>query len=287
MFWRSEAAAPANNKRSCALLVFIFLAARVIFGTNGAAAQSAIVVPSCDGITVTDQSSKLFMDRTGKLCVSGSGSGGAATIADGDDVAEGAKADGAYAGSGSASLIAIVKGIYTAAQAIVSAINSSAITGYATAANQEVTAAGTSATSAQGVQGVTGGVALPIIGSVSSQVSINNAAATPHLCGSHVFKHITTATDTQIVPASGSTNIYVCDYSISFNGTGNIYLEKAASGTCATLTQIDQAWYGVANAGKLAAKEYYHGLNTGASAQLCANTSAGVAIDISVDYDQY
>jgi hypothetical protein len=37
-------------------------------------------------------------------------------------------------------------------------------TGAATAANQEVTAAGSSASSAQGVQGVTGGVALPVSG---------------------------------------------------------------------------------------------------------------------------
>ena len=87
--------------------------------------------------------------------------------------------------------------------------------------------------------------------------------------------------------ASGSTTIYVCDYSISFNGTGNIYLEKATSGTCATLTQIDMTWYGVANAGKVATIPYYQGLNTGASAQLCANTSAAVAIDIAVTYDQY
>jgi hypothetical protein len=125
------------------------------------------------------------------------------------------------------------------------------------------------------------------IGNVIDYFSTNNANAQPHICGNHVFKHITTATDTQIVAASGSQTIYVCDYSISFNGTGNIYLEKATSGTCATLTQIDQAWYGVVNAGKTNAKPFYTGLNTGASAQLCANTSAAVTIDIAVDYDQY
>jgi hypothetical protein len=125
------------------------------------------------------------------------------------------------------------------------------------------------------------------IGTVTSQVSTNNTATTPHICGSHVFKHITTATDTQIVAASGSENIYICDYSLSFNGTGNFYLEKATSGTCATLTQIDQDWYGVANGGKIAANPYYQGLNTGSSAQLCANTSAAIAVDVAVNYDQY
>lgn len=44
----------------------------------------------------------------------GGGGGGAATIADGSDVAEGAKADAAYSGTGAASVISILKGIYAA-----------------------------------------------------------------------------------------------------------------------------------------------------------------------------
>ncbi len=125
-----------------------------------------------------------------------------------------------------------------------------------------------------------------VVGTVNT-VSTNGGNGVPHVCGSHVFKHITTATDTQIVAASGSTTIYICDYSFSFNGTGNAYLEKATSGTCATLTQIDQTWYGAANVGKIAANPYYQGLNTGASAQLCVNTSQAISFDISVNYDQY
>lgn len=42
----------------------------------------------------------------------GSGGGGAVTVADGADVTQGAKADAAYAGSGSASVVAALKGIY-------------------------------------------------------------------------------------------------------------------------------------------------------------------------------
>lgn len=179
----------------------------------------------------------------------GGSGGGPVTVAAGADVSEGNITDAPYAGSGNSTVVAALKGLYAAV-----------------------------ATS------IPSGTA--IIGAIQS-VTTNNANALPHLCGSHVFKHITSATDTQIVAASGSTTIYVCDYSISFNGTGNIFLEKATTGTCSTLTQIDQAWYGVANAGKVAAIPYYQGLNTGASAQLCANTSAGVTIDIAVNYDQY
>jgi hypothetical protein len=106
------------------------------------------------------------------------------------------------------------------------------------------------------------------------------------ICGSHVYKHITTATDTQLVAASGTRQIYICDYAISFNGTTNVYLEQATSGTCATLTQLDQTWYGVANAGKIAANPYYTGISVVAGGQLCVNNSAAVTVDISVNYDQ-
>jgi hypothetical protein len=124
--------------------------------------------------------------------------------------------------------------------------------------------------------------------------TVNSAQAQPgpsptggsRICGSHVYKHITTATDTQLIAGVSGRNIYVCDYSISFNGTGNIYLEQATSGTCATLTQLDQTWYGVANAGKIAANPYYTGISIVAGGQLCVNTSAAIAVDIAVNYDQ-
>jgi hypothetical protein len=108
-----------------------------------------------------------------------------------------------------------------------------------------------------------------------------------HLCSLHTFAHITTATDTQLVAASGSKTIYVCDYSFSFGGSGNAYLEKSTTGTCGSPTQIAGTWYGVANLGKAATGQFYEGLNTGASAQLCVNTSAAVSFDIDVYYDQY
>jgi hypothetical protein len=66
--------------------------------------------------------------------------------------------------------------------------------GAATAANQEVTAAGTSATSAQGVQGVTGGVALPV-----------SATALPLPTGAATSANQTNASQkTQIVDGSGN-----------------------------------------------------------------------------------
>ncbi len=129
------------------------------------------------------------------------------------------------------------------------------------------------------------------IGTNSNPLSVgyntNNTSIQPHVCGSHVYKHITTATDTEIVGRSGSTNIYVCDYSFSANAANNVYLEKSTSGTCAGLTQIDQTWYLTANQGKTNAKAFYSGLNAGASNSLCVNTSQAVNFDVAVDYDRY
>lgn len=52
-------------------------------------------------------------DATGNLRTTGTGgSGGAATIADGADTTQGAKADTAYAGSGAATVVSILKGLY-------------------------------------------------------------------------------------------------------------------------------------------------------------------------------
>jgi hypothetical protein len=106
------------------------------------------------------------------------------------------------------------------------------------------------------------------------------------ICGSHAYKHVTTATDAQIVAGVAGRQIFICDYAISFNGTTNVYLEQATSGTCATLTQLDQTWYGVANAGKIAANPYYVGISVVAGGQLCVNNSAVATVDISVNYDQ-
>lgn len=153
--------------------------------------------------------------------------------------AEGTTADTAYAGSGAATIVAALKGIYNVATS-----------------------------------------PLPL--------NVNNVTTAAEMCGNHIFKHITTATDTQIVAPSGSTTVRVCDIGFSFGGTGNAYLESATSSSCGgTLTQIDMAWYGVANLSKTDAEPWYRGLNAGSSNGLCVHTTGAVSFDISVYYDQY
>lgn len=130
-----------------------------------------------------------------------------------------------------------------------------------------------------------------VIGGAGQIVSTNNANTLAHRCGSYGFKHITTNTDTQLVAASGSTTIYVCDYSFDFTGVGAAFLEKSTTGTCGSPTQIDQTWTGTASVstGKARQVTDYSGLNTGASAQLCVNTSglSSTSFDIGYSYDQY
>jgi hypothetical protein len=71
------------------------------------------------GVDVNGSIRHLKLDATGALVTAGGGSGGgAATIADGADVAEGATTDVAWVGSGAGSLVAISKAEYAKLEAI-------------------------------------------------------------------------------------------------------------------------------------------------------------------------
>jgi hypothetical protein len=107
----------------------------------------------------------------------------------------------------------------------------------------------------------------------------------PQACTSYAYAHITTATNTQLVAQSGTNNIYICDFEFSNTAALTFYLEKSASGTCASPTQIGIAWNLVANQSKAASNAVFRGFSTGASQQLCVNTSAG-NLDIGVYYAQ-
>ena len=77
-------------------------------------AVKAVTVSACgtpNNTPVVGSPYPVTMDTTGVLCTSstGGGGGGAVTIADGADQATGSKADLAYSGSGSGSVISILK----------------------------------------------------------------------------------------------------------------------------------------------------------------------------------
>jgi hypothetical protein len=92
------------------------------------AAAPSILVPAGSGTTfpikngtyiaaITGSSTAALTVYTGTgsptiVLGAGGGGGGPATVADGADVTQGAKADTAYAGSGAATVVAILKGLY-------------------------------------------------------------------------------------------------------------------------------------------------------------------------------
>lgn len=156
-------------------------------------------------------------------------------------------------------------------------------TGAATAANQEVTSAGTSATSAQAVQGVTGGVPMPTVGANTggSLTSIIQA-------GASVPINISTATTTQLLAAATGKAIYVTAWDVIAAGTGNITLEYGTGSNCGTgtttLTGVYSlaAQFGIAKGNGLGPV-----LIVPTSNALCALTSAAVQMSGSVSYTQF
>lgn len=105
-------------KKLCAALFGLLLA-------SAAQAQSVTMPPPAGTVAIlcvyntspptliTTNVGFVQCDSTGKLIVSGGGGGGGAvTIADGADVAQGAKNDAAYSGSGDSTVVAALKGMY-------------------------------------------------------------------------------------------------------------------------------------------------------------------------------
>lgn len=111
-------------------------------------------------------------------------------------------------------------------------------------------------------------------------------------CGSHVFKHITTATDTNLVAGVSSQVIKVCGASFNFSGSAaqSAYLEDSnnQSTTCSSLTQIGGLITG--NSSSPSAAGFYNaiwgGLATSSGYNLCVNTSSTGGVDVDVWYTQ-
>lgn len=113
------------------------------------------------------------------------------------------------------------------------------------------------------------------------------AQQTNGMCTQYIYKHITTATDTQVLAPVAGSNIYVCDIEFSAAGADNFYLESATAASCGgSLTQLAILWTLATNESKAATNPFYRGINTGFGNGLCVNTSAAVGFDIGVFYDQ-
>ena len=162
-------------------------------------------------------------------------------------------------------------------------LSSALPTGAATAANQEVTAAGATATSAQAVQGVTGGVPMPTSGANTggSLTSIIQA-------GASVPINISAATTTQLVPAVSSKTIYVTAWDVIAAGTTNFTFEYGTGSNCAGgTTALTGAYSLVAQFGATKGSGLGPVLVVPAGNALCALNSAAVQVSGSVAYTQF
>ena len=109
-------------------------------------------------------------------------------------------------------------------------------------------------------------------------------------CNSHVFKHITTATDTLAVQGVASQTIYVCGWRSRAAGTATWYLENTASvnANCAsTLTQLTGVASEVANSGETLLTPFWTGLSNTAGNGLCINSTGTGGEDVDLWYTQF
>lgn len=182
----------------------------------------------------------------------------AVRIPDGNDLTQGAKADGICPSPSNAtcSVISLDRAIFSAALAPIPA--------------QSFTAS---------------------IGGSGALVNTNNASSIMHICGTYTTLSLAVATTLQIVAASSGKTIYVCDFDISNNATTtNISFQIGTGTNCASgITQLGQTWYANANWGKGAANAIYRGMNSGAiaSSALCVKSTITATLDVGVYYDQY
>jgi hypothetical protein len=155
--------------------------------------------------------------------------------------------------------------------------------GAATAANQEVTAAGTSATSAQAVQGVTGGVPLP-----TNSANTGGSPTGIIQAGASVPINISTATTTQLVAAVANKAIYVTAWDVIAAGTTNFTFEYGTGSNCASGTTALTGGYGlVAQFGAAKGSGLGPVLVVPAGNALCAVSSAAVQVSGSLAYTQF
>jgi hypothetical protein len=204
---------------------------------------------------------------------------------DGWNVTEGAKADAAWV-SGSGSIVAVLKAIANFESTI--AINTGAPIPVGTNAIGTVNPT----TPANWGLGATG--SSPPANAL--QIGANASGATGGQmrglinCDNHIFKHITTATDTMAVQGVASQTIYICGWRSRAAGIATWFLENTASANanCSSAnTQITGVATEAANTGEVAKSEFWDGLKNTSGNGLCINSTGTGGIDIDIWYTQF
>lgn len=132
-----------------------------------------------------------------------------------------------------------------------------------------------------------------------ASIVTNTAAAVPTIqsgtvtalisCDSHVFKHITTATDTNAVTGVTAKVTYVCGWRSRAAGTATWFLETSANtgGTCGTPTQLTGLASEAANTGEVLNPAFWSGVKTPTANGLCINSTGTGGVDVDIFYTQF
>lgn len=109
-------------------------------------------------------------------------------------------------------------------------------------------------------------------------------------CDNHVFKHITTATDTLAVQGVASQTVYICAWRSRAAGTATWFLENTAS-TNANCSSSNTQIIGVAteavNTGEIFAPAFWNGLKNTSGNGLCINSTGTGGVDIDIWFTQF
>jgi hypothetical protein len=155
--------------------------------------------------------------------------------------------------------------------------------GAATASNQEVTAAGTSATSAQAVQGVTGGVPIP-----TNSANTGGNLTSIIQAGASLPINLSISTTTQLVAGVSGKAIYITAWDVIAAGTTNFSFEYGTGTNCAVGTTALTGPYGlVAQFGAAKGSGLGPVLVVPTGNALCAVNSATVQVSGSLAYTQF
>jgi hypothetical protein len=188
-------------------------------------------------------------------------------------VASGAISSGAFAsgsiGSGAVASGAVASGAYASGSlssgAVVDITNMSVTTGSAPPSKALYVGANAS--------GATGGQVAGLI-----------------TCDKHVFKHITSATDTLAVQGVASQTIRICGWRSRAAGVATWFLENTASANAncsSSNTQITGVATEAANTGETMLAAYWTGLANTSGNGLCINSTGTGGVDIDVWYNQF
>jgi hypothetical protein len=189
-------------------------------------------------------------------------------------VPEGTTADSAYGGSGSASVISILKGIYAAA------------TGAVPAGTNTIGKVDVLGNAGAAFDGATGSAA-PSNATQAGAVSSGNLVGIVQADNS-VAINISTATTTQLVALASGKKIYVTSYDVIAGGTGNITFEYGTGTNCGTgTTALTGAYNLTAQAGLAIGAGLGPVMIVPAGNALCALTSAAVQMSGRFAYTQF